>query len=136
MIFVLVVAWFNVTELDPSQRNQVGTLITAMANSNRLKRGYELHKKVIQPVFFTSGHATPSTSKQVTSQVSLNNTLGQSVSKQMVYHFAWLQFNPISQSTPNVVDVPTDSKDRREHRDSKRDRKSRKSRLDILHKGE
>ena len=83
LIIALVIAWFNVTELEQSQGNQVGTLITATANSKRLKRGHQQHTNVIQPVFFTTGHATPSSSKQVTSQVGLDNLLGQSVSNQM-----------------------------------------------------
>ena len=57
------------TELDPSQRNQVGTLITAMANANRLKRGHQQHVNVIQPVFFNIGSVTLAVSRQVTLHV-------------------------------------------------------------------
>ena len=56
--------WFNVTDLSPPQRNQVGAYITMLINNKRAARGRELLINPVQPVSFqTKPTASASLSK-------------------------------------------------------------------------
>ena len=60
----IVSVWFNVTDLSPPQRNQVGAYITMLINNNRTARGRELLINPVQPVSFqTKPTASASLSK-------------------------------------------------------------------------
>ena len=49
----LVPAWFNVTDLNPTQRQQVGAVILSLKNCNRLSLGQKPLQNPEQPYFFT-----------------------------------------------------------------------------------
>ena len=64
--------WFNVTDLAPPQRNQVGALITALINTNRQARGRELLLNQVQPISFHTKQPPSAPHKpQVSSYTSL-----------------------------------------------------------------
>ena len=72
-------AWFNVTELNPDQRDVVGQMITSFANQNRIARKREPYTAQLKPVFFQvtqSQKAPPPVTQAVSLTLLVDFTLG------------------------------------------------------------
>ena len=69
LTFASFTLWFNVTELNPDQRDVVGQLVTSFANKNRVARKRDPYTAQLKPVFFQVAQ-TPKPTPPVTQTVS------------------------------------------------------------------